>query len=53
MHWLKRLIDFLTPIPLCPRCKLMRCEAIDTECCCAFARGEDYRRISCPSRNCH
>lgn len=41
MAWLKRLIEFLTPIPLCPRCRLMRCEAESIECRCDFARGVD------------
>jgi hypothetical protein len=35
--WLSDLIDSLRSVPLCPRCGLMGCEAVSTECACAFA----------------
>ncbi len=34
---IRRLIDFLRPIPKCPRCKLLDVEAIDIDCKCTFA----------------
>lgn len=35
--WLSDLIDFLKPIPTCPRCGLIGAEAVSTECVCPFA----------------